>query len=305
MGVFGFIEHFFFISLGIVFGLVLLLVYHFKKRMSVAEKKSESMYGLLSTVVKEIRNIRSTFGLSATSATATATTAATTGPSVSHHQLSDNKPKSEPEISVSVKPSAAAAANKEIITLELAASEVPVAATHSGKIVVSEDEDEDESDDSDGIESDDYESDDSYESESESDDEVENIVLEPIHPHMNIVETELELEDFDVVVPLPKTSLDHVPLDNIDIVAIETLEDNVEPAEPKSTEDVAEENSAIVVEEEAKISEPKTDKPSIENLRKMNINQLRTIAIQQGISADTGKMKKNELINLMQSRFLE
>jgi hypothetical protein len=38
--------------------------------------------------------------------------------------------------------------------------------------------------------------------------------------------------------------------------------------------------------------------PSIEQLRKMNINQLKTIASQHGISIDTSKMKKPELISL-------
>jgi hypothetical protein len=63
MSVFGFIENFFFISLALVFGLVILLVYHFKSRITVAEKKSESMYGLLTAVVKEIKTLRGMFGL--------------------------------------------------------------------------------------------------------------------------------------------------------------------------------------------------------------------------------------------------
>jgi cbb3-type cytochrome oxidase subunit 3 len=63
MSVFGFIENFFFISLALVFVLVLLLVYHFKNRITVAEKKSESMYGLLTAVVKEIKTLRGMFGL--------------------------------------------------------------------------------------------------------------------------------------------------------------------------------------------------------------------------------------------------
>ena len=63
MSVFGFIENFFFISLALVFVLVLLLVYHFKNRITIAEKKSESMYGLLTAVVKEIKTLRGMFGL--------------------------------------------------------------------------------------------------------------------------------------------------------------------------------------------------------------------------------------------------
>jgi hypothetical protein len=44
------------------------------------------------------------------------------------------------------------------------------------------------------------------------------------------------------------------------------------------------------------------EKLSAEYLRKMNINQLRTIAIQRGITSDTSKIKKNELISLIQAK---
>jgi hypothetical protein len=46
-------------------------------------------------------------------------------------------------------------------------------------------------------------------------------------------------------------------------------------------------------------SEIFTQRPPIDQLRKMNINQLKTIAIQHGITADTSKMKKHELISLI------
>ena len=41
MGLFNFIETFFFISLGITFMLILLLVYHFKQRLNAIEQKKE------------------------------------------------------------------------------------------------------------------------------------------------------------------------------------------------------------------------------------------------------------------------
>ena len=58
MGIFSFVENFFFISLGITFVLILLLVYHFKQRMSSVERKGETMFELMSSVVKEINVLK-------------------------------------------------------------------------------------------------------------------------------------------------------------------------------------------------------------------------------------------------------
>jgi hypothetical protein len=56
---FGFLENFFFISLGITFGLILLLIYHFKERMTAVERKGETVYELLTNIVKEINILKS------------------------------------------------------------------------------------------------------------------------------------------------------------------------------------------------------------------------------------------------------
>ena len=56
---FGMLENFFYISLGITFALILLLVYHFKQRLSAAEKKSETMYEIITNVVQELNVMKS------------------------------------------------------------------------------------------------------------------------------------------------------------------------------------------------------------------------------------------------------
>ena len=58
MGVFNFIETFFFISLGITFVLILLLVYHFKQRLNTIEQKSNTMFEIINNVVQEITMIK-------------------------------------------------------------------------------------------------------------------------------------------------------------------------------------------------------------------------------------------------------
>jgi len=60
MGFFNFIETFFFLSLGITFVLILLLVYHFKQRVTTLEQKCDTMFDILNTVVKELNVVRNT-----------------------------------------------------------------------------------------------------------------------------------------------------------------------------------------------------------------------------------------------------
>lgn len=58
MGLFNFIETFFFISLGITFILILLLVYHFKQRLSNLEQKNDSMVSIINNIVKEMTIVK-------------------------------------------------------------------------------------------------------------------------------------------------------------------------------------------------------------------------------------------------------
>ena len=59
MGLFSFIEIFFFISLGVTILLITLLVYHFKQRITSLEQKYDSLFDIVSNVVKQLRNIQS------------------------------------------------------------------------------------------------------------------------------------------------------------------------------------------------------------------------------------------------------
>ena len=59
MGVFNMIETFFFISLAITFVLILLLVYHFKQRIITVEQKCDTMFDIINTMVQEIQYLRS------------------------------------------------------------------------------------------------------------------------------------------------------------------------------------------------------------------------------------------------------
>jgi hypothetical protein len=58
MGFFSILETFFFLSLGITFVLIIMLVYHFKGRLVSIEDKYHTMFDIMNSMVKEMKNIR-------------------------------------------------------------------------------------------------------------------------------------------------------------------------------------------------------------------------------------------------------
>lgn len=57
---FSFVEMFFFLSLGITFVLILLIVYHFKQRISTMEHKCDTMFDIVQNLAKEVSGIKQT-----------------------------------------------------------------------------------------------------------------------------------------------------------------------------------------------------------------------------------------------------
>jgi hypothetical protein len=58
MSAFGMIESFFFLSLGVVFVLLMLLVYHFKQRIATIEQKSDTMFDIVQNLAKELTTLK-------------------------------------------------------------------------------------------------------------------------------------------------------------------------------------------------------------------------------------------------------
>ena len=233
--------------------MILLLVYHFKNRMAIAEKKSESMYGLLSAVVKEIKSLRGMFGLGGET-----TKAAPSSSSYVEHTY-EVQSKSEPEVIVPVTADPSEreyhapafvpldSAEREVITLDLNASE-PITPP---KIIVSDVESEYESEyesesGSDLDESNESDAED-YDDDEEEDEKVEECPLE-----------ELNVEDLEVESPNNSEHLAHIE----EVELSEVANANVDTQPLESTK----EDFPI---------------PSNDQLRKMNINQLKSIAILQ------------------------
>ena len=59
MSIFSLLESVFFVFLGLSFVLILLMVYHFKKRMDMMERTNESLGDICKTVIQEIEQIKS------------------------------------------------------------------------------------------------------------------------------------------------------------------------------------------------------------------------------------------------------
>jgi hypothetical protein len=279
MGFFGFVENFFFISLALVFALILLLVYHFKNRITVAEKKSESMYGLLTAVVKEIKSLRGMFGLGGASE-----------PENSIKEKEDMsveiKSKSTPEVDVTVESSKTAHSNTtfnsfvkskptEVISLDFSAYD-------ERKIVVSDDDESNNESDADDEESDSCDSSVSSEEFDQIDEldisEVIQVECEEKQPvdDIHVVQVQQPIVDMDMNIAL-SSELEQVVDEEIQVF------DKSSERENESTE------------------EKKETLPSVDQLKKMSINQLKTVASQVGVTTDVSKMKKPELISVIQA----
>jgi hypothetical protein len=248
MGIFNYIDTFFFISLGITFVLILLLVFHFKQRMSVLEEKTDTMFEIINNIVKEVVSIKNILYHSVQPIN----NAAYLDPSTRTIPLINETMRFDDD-------------NNKIDDEEEENSE-------------SDESESDESED-DESESDEEEDDESEEEEdSESDDEektVENIVLE---------ETEV----------LANESSEQIKVVNVDLNEVEVTHVS-EPVEELLVEKV----EVPTVINDAETAEEKREN-ALEVYRKMSLPALKTLLITKGLSSDPSKMKKYDILNLLE-----
>lgn len=250
MGLFSFVETFFFVSLGITFILILLLVYHFRQRFISLEQKCDTMFELINNIVTELNSERrSIHGFGVTS------------PPVlfypepdGHAALGGQADKSEPFTDM--------------------------------------DEDSDEGSDEEG--EDDEDSDDEYSDDDEDDDSEDDGVYSHIHiapideTDNNSVKVIL-LDQLEELTELPVDEMDDSDSDDsdkpIDLVVSEPIV--VEKLDVQHLEQVPAESHA--------------EKVANEVYNKMSMQALKTLVITKGLSSDPSKMKKAELIKLLET----
>jgi hypothetical protein len=245
MEFFNFVETFFFVSLAITFVLIMMLVYHFKERLTILEKKTNTMFDIITNIVNELNGIR-------------------------NHPVSDNN----------------------IQHIVSGMSEFPLSETFSQlpkKIVVSDNEnDDDENMDDD----DDFESDDDEESSDDEDNKIKiiNIDLQGNNENIQFEELNESASSTDEDEELYNSVTDFEAYSNM------------ESEKPENNEDLPLASSSSVANEiKVEKSNKKVNEEFTNSYRKMDINALRNLVVERGITADIKKLKKIELIRLLDS----
>jgi len=262
MAPFKFVETFFFISLAISFLLILLLVYHFKQRLGSLEQKSDNMFEIVNNIVKELNILRNT-KINQFSGFPTGSPSNCFGPSCFPPQA----PSATKNIPMS----------DNNIFVSLVDDRLPTSRpTPVEEPVKKEDKKEDEDDDYE----DDYDEDDDDEDEDDEDDDDEDD----------------EDDDED-------DKPDEIVVENLDNIKIIQLEDTTVDLEITNIE---EERENIPVE---KVDETATPSNNVvgsgeytkDVIRKMTVQELKNLVTNKGLCSDASKMKKPELIKLLEN----
>ena len=247
MGLFSFVETFFFVSLGITFILILLLVYHFRQRFISLEQKCDTMFELINNIVTELNSERrSTHGFGINS----------------------------PPVLFYPEPDGHTAAGGQAEKSE-----------HFTDV----DEDSDEEGDDDDEDSDDEYSDDDEDDDSEDDGEHAHIHIAPMEETDNNSVKVILLDQVEELTELPVDDMDDSDSDDsdkpIDLVVSDPIV--VEKLDVQHLEQVQ--------------PEPAAEKGANEVYNKMSMQALKTLAITKGLSSDPSKMKKADLIKLLET----
>ena len=254
MGFFSLLETFFFISLAITFVLIIMLVYHFKGRLVSIEDRYHTMFEIVNSLVKEMKNLRDAMAQTQAIALAQA--------------------QAPPPSPVERSPFGGNASGFPTELFRLFQSGPGMFPTTRGN------------------EEDDYE---------EEDDEERS---EGGYKKIVVSDTELDSEDEDdydennvkvISLATESGSLDELE-EAIDIdMTPEELDMN--PEEEIIDIDITPEEDENAIEEEQPAVEESTEQM---DYRKLDVSYLKTMVLTRGLATDTKKMKKSELIRLLE-----
>jgi hypothetical protein len=285
MGFFSIIETFFFISLGITILLVALLVYHFKQRLSAVEQKYESLFDIVTGVVKQLSNIQSMSNASMQQTQFMGQPGGIYQPWMEPGHLGNMNISTEyPHQMFS----------GEHVQYNM--SEEPQI---NYSVEESEEEDEEDSEDSDDEESEDSDDEESDGEEEDAkvivsdDEDASQMGVKIINLHMD--ESSIHIEDFNIN-PIALDETDDVyelPAQDVQIDYSVSLEQEEEtPIVVRKMEDSLQEQpeSTFVIEKAS----------SGDLYKKMTLSNLKATVISKGLCSDPSKMKKNELLKLLE-----
>ena len=283
------LESFFILSLGITFVLVLFLVYHFKQRLAILENKCDTMFEIINNVVSELGNIRGAFRIGGAA------------------QMHAPVPMQAPQRAENAK-----------INVAISDDEHEVSDFDDDD----DDSDDDDEDDIDGDDEDDIDGDDEDDSDgddeddSDGDDEDDSDGVHEAH------DVEESGDDAEIINSAPNNDSNSVRIINLDnqqeFDIIETVDDLT--AENGNVDDHADDDrSQIENMEEIQLhveklptGEHHLDDSSITSsvaesknnshiYKKMTLPVLKAYVIEKGLASDPSKMKKQDLIHLIES----
>ena len=316
MAFFDFIENFFFISLGITFTLILLLVYHFKQRITTMERKGDTMYELMTNIVKELQIMKKLNAyyeslFSGTSLSDEEPDELSTIKNSLPSNTSAIPPSQEQNIDTSVCLDTDVRGLSSEALSEALSDSFPSKINVHNKIVVSDEEDDDEDDETSSGCSEYSDADDEEEKDDEEDNDneeelliqqldVENVLTSDNEILIDIIEIETFNEED--LLSNDKPEADRITYEDKSSTSA-LLSTSLEATPSISYTDNLDASFNSVTEEDiaSKTNETAEKKQTREVYRKMNITQLRSIATISGITHDTSKMKKNELIQLLEN----
>ena len=275
------VENFFFISLAIIFILVLLLVYLFKQRISTVEKTGNTMFDMVSRLTDEVKWLK---GFSKEEEKC-AIGIPVISKSVPEKQVDMGAPKKNVEPGIDT-------IQFEIVE-PVCSSGSPVSGSGSGpvsnsnRIVV---EDLGDSEDSD---SDDSEDDDNSDSEDDEDEDEESLVDISLDLEVDQSPFQICIDSSDLSSELGEEV--EITVDDINEIAY-TEEDVVTliPRPVLSTSDQV----PVPLDEQFKPVPVPMAHHTVDDLKKMDVRQLRQLAFQK-TGQDMSKTKKNELVRML------
>jgi len=271
MSVFNFMETFFFISLGITFVLILLLVYHFKQRLTVVEQKGDTMFDIINNMVIELSSIKSL----------TVATSVHLQNSFVNRPVYGNNPSSIGETFSQIN------ANTYI------QPECEVPAQNN-----EDDEDDDESDS--GSDPENTSSPELSDSESESDSDDEKVVVSDDEEDTESVKEEIKIVNIPIESTIESEATTEELEDDEERDEIDSPEVGLDDLQLLgSSEDPIVVNKLEQEPDLGEVKKVEFDKESaLEVYRKMNLNQLKTLVVSKGFVSDASKMKKPQLLQI-------
>ena len=276
MGVFSFMETFFFISLGISFVMIIMLVYHFKQRMIVIEHKQDTMFEIINNIVKQIKNMQINITYLGENQNTVVRSPSENVVTFSNGFLPTNMHEFDVMFN-------------DVVKSEPDDGEEEEEEEEPDENDEEEEEEDDEEESEDDEDKDDEDKDDEDESEDDEDEEPKKII---VSDDDTPTESTVKIINVDINENTPEAN----DLGIIEIAEIEStlLKENME---------INDEDIVIHKIEHTKTEEVTNDstRDNKEIYKKMSLAVLRATAIEKGLSTDPSKLKKQELVQLLES----